>query len=249
MNRPTRLVSFSGIDGAGKSTQIQALRDRIAESGLRVRVIAFWDEVARLTRFRESAGHRIFKGEKGVGTPSAPVNRRDKNVRSRFMTCVRYGLYAIDALSLRILAKKALRSDYDVLIFDRYIYDELANLDLDNQVSQFYVKLLMKFVPKPDISYLLDADPLQARTRKPEYPIDFLQLNRLSYLSICRLLGGITVIDPMPIGDVEQAILKHLSIAPQMRPASSSCSTGISSVEERASGENLEAAGPHRAAS
>ncbi len=47
-------VSFSGIDGAGKSTQIDALRSQLIEAGLRVRLITFWDDVARLKGIREN---------------------------------------------------------------------------------------------------------------------------------------------------------------------------------------------------
>ena len=79
-------VSFSGMDGAGKSTQIQSLRTRLMEAGLRVSLITFWDDIARLTHLREVSGHTLFKGDKGVGSPDAPINRRDKNVRSAPMT-------------------------------------------------------------------------------------------------------------------------------------------------------------------
>ena len=69
--------------------------------------------------------------------------------------------------------KKASHSDADVVIFDRFIYDELANLTLRNPTMQAYVFLIMKSVTRPHVSYLLDADPIQARARKPEYPIEF----------------------------------------------------------------------------
>src|SRR5260370_42405111 len=92
-------VSFSGIDGAGKTTQIVALSSRLTQEGLRVKIIRFWDDVARLTRVRETSGHAIFKGDKGVGSPNAPINRRDKNVQSPFMTPVRLFLYCVDAVS------------------------------------------------------------------------------------------------------------------------------------------------------
>jgi hypothetical protein len=72
-----------------------------------------------------------------------------------------------------------------------------------------YVRLIMNLVPKADISYLLDADPVQARARKPEYPIEFLQDNRQSYLALSDLVGGITIIVPMPVKDVERAVLKY----------------------------------------
>jgi thymidylate kinase len=208
-NGRTQFVSFSGIDGAGKSTQIEALCVRMTNDGLRVQLIRFWDDIAKLTRLRESAGHRIFKGDKGVGSPSAPIERRDKNVRSWFMTFVRLFLYLIDAISVRLAVRKALHSKADLVVFDRYIYDELANLTLCKPLIRAYVRLIMKFVPRPDISYLLDADPVTARARKPEYPLEFLLANRQSYLDLCELIGGMTVIAPMPIREVERAILEH----------------------------------------
>jgi hypothetical protein len=142
-----KFVSFSGIDGAGKSTQIETLCTRLKAEGHRVLLIRFWDDIAKLTRLREGTGHRIFKGDKGVGSPSTPINRRDKNVRSWFMTGVRLFLYFIDAISVRFVVERALRSKADLVVFDRYIYDELANLPLGEPFIRAYVRLITKFVP------------------------------------------------------------------------------------------------------
>jgi thymidylate kinase len=197
------------MDGAGKSTQIHNLRTRLADAGLRVSIVTFWDDVARLTQLRETSGHTLFKGEKGVGSPDAPINRRDKNVRSWPMTAVRYFLYLVDAVSLRLVVKKALKSDADFIIFDRYAYDELANLTLSNPLTRLYVRFIMWVVPRPHVSYVLDADPVQARARKPEYPLEFLYFCRASYLALNDLIGGMTVIPPMPVQDVAREVLRH----------------------------------------
>jgi thymidylate kinase len=202
-------VSFSGIDGAGKSTQIENLRAHMKDAGLRVELVIFWDDVARLTHLRAVSGHTLFKGEKGVGSPDKPINRRDKNVQSWGMTLVRYFLYFVDAVSLRLVVKRALRSGAEFIIFDRYAYDELANLNLRNPFARAYVRLIMMFVPKPNVSYILDADPVQARARKPEYPLEFLHKSRASYMALSELVGGMTIVPPMPVKDVAQHVLQH----------------------------------------
>ena len=177
--------------------------------GLRVVLVTFWDDVARLKGIREVSGHTLFKGEKGVGSPSRPINRQDKNVRTWYMTAVRFGLYLVDAISLRSTVKKALKAEAEVVIFDRYHYDELANLVLSGRIARKYVGLILRLVPQPDVSFLLDADPVQARARKPEYPIDFLHSNRASYLALGKL-AGMSIIAPQPVEAVKQEVLQQV---------------------------------------
>ncbi len=139
----------------------------------------------------------------------------------RLSAGVRLFVYSFDAISVRLAVEKALRSGADLVIFDRYIYDEFANLTLHNPAIRAYIRLVMTFIPKPDISYLLDADPVKARARKPEYPIEFLQSSRQAYLALNDLVGGMTVIAPMPVQEVERAVLRHarehLSFRPPQR--------------------------------
>lgn len=213
MQNPTKVtsVSFSGVDGAGKTTQIDNLCAFLEDQGVRYRVFRFWDDIARLTNVREGTGHKVFKGEKGIGRPDAPVNRRDKNVRGFPMTCVRMFLYFVDALSTRKVFTRAMQGAAEFVIFDRYTYDELANLHLQNAVIRAYVRFIMWLVPRPDISFLLDADPEAARARKPEYPIDFVRQNRKAYFDLDRIIGGLSVVPPMGIEDAKQQVVSRAS--------------------------------------
>ena len=204
------LISFSGMDGCGKSTQIDNLQQYLTEAGLTVKVLAFWDDVVVLSWVREAFVRRVYGSEEGIGSPDRPVQRRDKNVRKWYLGLARHGLYLLDAVHLVKVIATARRSSADVIIMDRYIYDELANLPLSSRVTRIFVRMIGRLGPRPDIAYLLDADPEMARARKPEYPVDFLHTYRSAYLNLSRMLGRMTVIPPLPLpeakSEVEQAV-------------------------------------------
>jgi thymidylate kinase len=204
------LISFSGLDGSGKTTQIDHTRATLAALGLRDTLLAFWDNVVVGCRYREGFVHKVYGSEIGVGAPGKPVNRRDKNVRKWYLSLARHGLYFLDALHLVWVVSQAMRSGADVVILDRYIYDELANLPLGNPLTRLYVRLVNAFVPRPDIAFLLDADPVAANARKPEYPVDFMRENRARYFALVKLLGNMTVIPPLPLEEAKQAVLQAL---------------------------------------
>jgi thymidylate kinase len=209
------IISFSGIDGAGKSTQITALTSFLQSAGLRTKLLTFWDDVVVFSRYREYAGHKAFGGEMGIGSPDKPVDRRDKNVKSWPITLMRFLMYAADSVSLRLVASSADKTETNVIIFDRYIYDELANLPLQWTFTRMFVRALLRIVPAPDLAFLIDAVPSAARARKPEYPLEFLHANREAYLALNRITGQLTVIAPSSVEEsqarIRQAVLARIS--------------------------------------
>jgi thymidylate kinase len=229
MNSPSKpvLVSFSGIDGAGKSTQIEKLYARLVAHGLRVTRLAFWDDVVVLPRFRAGLTHKVLGGEQGIGEPGRPVARNDKNARNWYLTLARAPFYLFDVLSLRRVVRRAMVSKPDVIIFDRYLYDQIAHIP-NNRFGRRCRSFLLRLAPKPQVAYLIDADPEEATARKPEYPLKFVQKYRHDYFSLCPLAREIFVVAPDTIDSVERCILrefeKHLSLP---HPSSNSNSASM----------------------
>ena len=201
------LITFSGVDGAGKSTQIENLCRAAEELGLRVRRLAFWDDVVVLKPWREGFVHKVLKSEPGIGAPGKPVARRDKNVRRWYLTLARQALYFLDALNLRRVVARARRRRADILVMDRYLYDQLANLPLERGYARAFARALARLAPRPDIAYLLDADPRAARERKPEYPVEFLEESRRRYMKLAAMLRTATVIPPMDLENAKFAVV------------------------------------------
>jgi hypothetical protein len=183
------LVSFSGLDGSGKTTHIENLRAVLSERGYRSQLLAFWDDVVVLSRYREGFVHKVYGSERGIGAPGKPVERRDKNVRRWYLSLARHALYFLDAIHLSWVV--ALR----------------------NFFTRLYIHVVNLLIPRPDVAYLLDADPEAARARKPEYPTQFLQKCRVAYKQLAMILGTMTVVPAVDLPLAKQHVTSAFWLA------------------------------------
>src|SRR5207302_9763241 len=120
-NSKPLLISFSGIDGAGKSTQIDRLHSRLSQAGASVTRLTFWDNVAFMSQFRAGVSHKFLGGEHGIGAPGSRVARNDKNDRRWYLTLARTPLSLLHVLSHRRLVAPARAPRSDGTIFDTYV--------------------------------------------------------------------------------------------------------------------------------
>jgi thymidylate kinase len=218
------IISFSGIDGAGKSTQIQALETWLKQSGLQVSNLSMWDDVVVGARWREFASRSAFGGDQGIGSPESPLERRDKNVTSGPLELIRLCLYLADAVSLSLRVRQLRNAgNQDVVIFDRYIYDELANLRLERRLARFLIQMILRLVPNPDFACIVDVVPEVARLRKPEYPLEFLHRNRQAYLALREFATNLVVVENSTVEKtamkIRAAVLPILSQSRGAEPA------------------------------
>jgi thymidylate kinase len=207
------LISFSGIDGAGKSTQIDKLQDYLRSQEISSDILTFWDNVVVLSSLRSGFSRKVLQSDGQVGTPDKPATRNDKNRQSFPLLAGRSLLHLLDVFRLRKIVRDTRASHAaGVVIFDRYIYDQLAALPLKKRWARAYARFILALAPAPDIAYLLDAVPEEARARKPEYPLEFMRQYRDSYLELQRL-APLNLISPGAPDDVHSAILSHLKKA------------------------------------
>jgi thymidylate kinase len=202
------LISFSGIDGAGKSTQIKKLTSYLQSAGVPVRELTFWDNIVMFPQLRSSFSRIVLQSDGSIGTPERPANRNDKNAQAWPLLVGRSVLYLLDMIRLRQIVAQARSMEGGVVIFDRYIYDQLAAIPMDSWLARTYAKVLLRLAPRPDLSFVLDAVPEDARTRKPEYPLDFMHRQRKSYMRL-RQIAGLHMIPAGEADEVHAAIVER----------------------------------------
>ena len=136
------LIAFEGLDQSGKQTQAEMLRDHVKAAGRKVRLLSFPD-------YGTSIGEEIARALQG---------ERD---------------YGPDVMQLLYVANRYERKDEIlqwldgglVLICDRYrassvAYGEAFGLDAG------WLADMQKYLPEPDITFLLDIAPETSARRK-----------------------------------------------------------------------------------
>ena len=149
------IVSISGLDGAGKSTQIEMLTERLIKDGIATKIIwarggytPFFENLKKIVR-------RI--GRNKVAPPGLSLKRKEQLakpfVQRVWLIIAIFDLVLIWGVYARFLSLLGV-----AVICDRYLNDTLLdfrrnfpNVDLS---KSYLWKLLVFMTPKPDVSFL-----------------------------------------------------------------------------------------------
>jgi hypothetical protein len=195
------LITFSGLDGAGKSTLIEWLQDTLERQNRRVAVFHMNDHVGAYAYLR-ALRDRLFGGPPGApGIPGEPGERerpvaaaeraalprlRERVWRLRIAIVwnkpLRRFLYLFDLVVFwfyRFHIEKAKRR---ILIMDRYFYDTLV--DVSDGRHWFWIRLLARITPTPEVPVFLDISPEESYSRKGEYSVEYLRARWLAYRTV-----------------------------------------------------------------
>lgn len=162
--RYMKIITLSGVDGSGKSTQLGLLQKKLESQGKKV---AYFHAV-------EFSLANTFSKKK-LTTGDAPEKAQ---VKASFIgILLRKLVLPIDLLRFHLHIQKLYKQGFDYLLSDRYFYDTLINIEYLAKKRTSVPAVVFCLLIKPDTAFYIDLPPevITTRERAPEQGLEYLQ--------------------------------------------------------------------------
>ena len=157
------IITFSGVDGAGKSTIIENIKHEI-EKRLRRKVVVIRHRPSLLPILSA-----ITKGKEQAEKDAANRLPRQGNNKSSISSLVRFLYYYFDYFVGQFYINFKYKYRGIIVLYDRYYYDFINDAKRSNiNINERIVKFGYNFVFTPDLNFFLYADPEIILKRKQE---------------------------------------------------------------------------------
>lgn len=198
-----KIITFSGVDGSGKSSQLELFRKELENKGVKA---AYFHAVHFSA---PQAAKRLF-----ARSSSKPGEAKAITKSSSLGVLLRKTVLLLDLYRFHRYLKRLERSGVTYLISDRYFYDSLVNIAyLDGTtLSTPYANFSARFIPKPDKAFFLSVSPeaVMGRDRAPEQGLQYLKDKQGLFQEAATLWGFITIDGNAPLESVHMTLSKHL---------------------------------------
>jgi dTMP kinase len=189
-----KIISFEGIEGVGKSTQIKMLDEYLKSKGLSTEIL------------REPGSTVIGEKIRDI------LLNSDEDLSSETELLLMFSARA------QLIKEKIINSSNDFILFDRFFDASSAYQGYGRGLSLKLINNLIEFTkcPIPDITFLLDISVDEGFKRKTNDTKDriessgstFFENVRQGYLDLSKNNNRIKVLDAQkPINDLHQEIV------------------------------------------
>ena len=193
-----KIFSFEGIEGVGKSTQINLLKEYLETNGYSTEILR--EPGSTITG--ESIRSILLDSKENLSSESE--------------------LLLMFAARAQLISEKVNNSNSDIILFDRFYDASLAYQGFGRNLPIDFIQSLITFIncPEPRLTFLLDISVQDGFERKVNDVKDriesagneFFQKVREGYLDIAKNnQNRIKVIDAMQsIDDINKSIIDHV---------------------------------------
>jgi thymidylate kinase len=213
-----KLIVFSGLDGAGKSTQIQLLMEELKQRGKTP--LYLWTRGGYTPLFSACKTFLRHVLKRKLPLPGRS-ERREKAFRKVWVRDIWLVLAILDLILVYGVYIRVYKVLGRIVIADRYVWDTWIDFILgfpEAYVDRWVIwKILKKIAPRPELTFLLLIPVKEAliRSRMKNEPFpdseDILRKRRDIYSNISHKVKYVMPDCLQPIEVVQEAILKNLS--------------------------------------
>jgi len=182
-NHPSMFISFSGLDGSGKTRHIEILRDNFATCD--IKTTHLWSRAGSFPFIRVIQNMRklIKGGISPVDNVSAKLEG-NRSLQSKLSIALWRSFNAFEMILLYFFKIRIPLLFGKVIIADRYLYDSIVDMEYAAKTTNFYrliYSLLKYLTPNPDLVFFLDVDTDRIVRRCEDNIEEGLEVRRQNY--------------------------------------------------------------------
>lgn len=176
------LICFTGVDGSGKTTHAKSLLEYLETKGYACKYV--WGASRPIVSYIFLAFARLLgywkETKKNVYTD--PLEYAPRELAEKLGSLWRFSVF-VDFQIKTLVKTRPYLALGKIVVLDRYFYDLLMDLRVSKISSEEFVRRISETLPRPQITFLLDAPPSLTAQRRG-FSLQDLQVKRETFLEL-----------------------------------------------------------------